>query len=180
MEKITHQGKIIEVVQKEFEHNKKTQIFEFARRSPGTRLIIPKGDKILISKEHRHEVGGYDYRLPGGKVYDSLEEYNKALELNIDISESAKRAAIKEAKEEVGIEVKDISFFHKSICGATVVWDLFYFIVNDFNQLSQELEEGEDIIIEEIERSKVIEMCLNGTISEERSALVLLRYLNVK
>ena len=180
MEKITHQGKIIEVVQKEVEHNKKTQIFEFARRSPGTRLIIPKGDKILISKEHRHEVGGYDYRLPGGKVYDSLEEYNKALELNIDISESAKRAAIKEAKEEVGIEVKDISFFHKSICGATVVWDLFYFIVNDFNQLSQELEEGEDIIIEEIERSKVIEMCLNGTISEERSALVLLRYLNVK
>ena len=180
MEKITHQGKIIEVVQKEVEYNKKTQIFEFARRSPGTRLIIPKGDKILISKEHRHEVGGYDYRLPGGKVYDSLEEYNKALELNVDISESAKKAAIKEAREEVGIEVKDISFFHKSICGATVVWDLFYFIVNDFNQLSQELEEGEDITIEEIERSKVIEMCLNGTISEERSALVLLRYLNVK
>ena len=70
MEKITHQGKIIEVVQKEVEYNKKTQIFEFARRSPGTRLIIPKGDKILISKEHRHEVGGYDYRLPGGKFYD--------------------------------------------------------------------------------------------------------------
>lgn len=180
MEKITHQGKIIEVVQKEVEHNGKTQIFEFARRSPGTRLIIPKGDKILISKEHRHEVGGYDYRLPGGKVYDSLEEYNKALELNIDISESAKKAAIKEAREEVGIEVKDISFFHKSICGATVVWDLFYFIVNDFNQLSQELEEGEDITIEEIEKNKVREMCLNGTISEERSALVLLRYLDLK
>lgn len=180
MEKITHQGKIIEVVQKEVEHNGKTQIFEFARRSPGTRLIIPKGDKILISKEHRHEVGGYDYRLPGGKVYDSLEEYNKALELNIDISESAKKAAIKEAREEVGIEVKDISFFHKSICGATVVWDLFYFIVNDFNQLSQELEEGEDITIEKIERKKVKEMCLNGTISEERSALVLLRYLDLK
>lgn len=180
MEKITHQGKIIEVVQKEVEHNGKTQIFEFARRSPGTRLIIPKGDKIIISKEHRHEINGYDYRLPGGKVYDSLEEYNKALELNVDISESAKKAAIKEAKEEVGIEVKDISFFHKSVCGATVVWDLFYFIVNDFNQFSQELEEGEDITIEEIEKSKVREMCLNGTISEERSALVLLRYLDLK
>ena len=109
-----------------------------------------------------------------------MEEYNKALELNVDISESAKKAAIKEAREEVGIEVKDISFFHKSICGATVVWDLFYFIVNDFNQLSQELEEGEDITIEEIEKSKVKEMCLNGTISEERSALVLLRYLDLK
>jgi len=178
MEKITHQGKIIEVVQKEVEHNGKIQIFEFARRSPGTRLIIPKGDKILLSKEWRHEIGGYDYRLPGGKVYDTLEEYNKALEKNIDISESAKNAAIKEAREEVGIEVKDISFFHKSVCGATVVWDLFYFIVNDFKEVSQELGDGEDITIELVDRNKVKEMCLNGAISEERSALVLMQYLN--
>jgi ADP-ribose pyrophosphatase len=178
MEKITHQGKIIEVVQKEVEHNGKIQKFEFARRSPGTRLIIPKGDKIFLSKEFRHEIGEYDYRLPGGKVYDSLEEYNKALESNFDINELAKKAAIKEAREEVGIKVKDISFFHKSICGATVVWDLFYFIVSDFEEGLQELEEGEDITIELIDREKVKEMCLDGIINEERSALVLLRYLN--
>lgn len=178
MEKITHQGKIIEVVQKEIKHDEKTQIFEFARRSPGTRLIIPKGDNILLSKEWRHEINGYDYRLPGGKVYDSLEEYNKALELGKDINEAAKNAAIKEAREEVGIEVKDITFFHKSICGATVVWDLFYFIIKDFNEVSQELEDGEDITIESINRERIKEMCLNGEISEERSALVLLRYLN--
>ncbi|MCX6752030.1 MAG: NUDIX domain-containing protein [Candidatus Nomurabacteria bacterium] len=178
MEKITHQGKIIEVVQKEVEHNGKTQTFEFARRSPGTRLIIPKGNKILLSKEFRHEINGYDYRLPGGKVYDSLEEYNKAIESKLDINESAKNAAIKEAQEEVGIEVKDISFFHKSICGATVVWDLFYFIVNDFDEVSQQLEHGEDITIESVDRNVAKEMCLNGKISEERSALVLLRYLS--
>lgn len=178
MEKITHQGKIIEVVQKEVEHNGKTRTFEFARRSPGTRLIIPKEDKILLSKEFRHEINGHDFRLPGGKIYDTLEEYNQALKQNIDISESAKNAAIKEAREEVGIEVKDISFFHKSICGATIVWDLFYFIVNDFNEVSQQLEHGEDITIELVDRNKVKEMCLNGTISEERSALVLLRFLS--
>lgn len=178
MEKITHQGKIIEVVQKEVERNGSTQIFEFARRSPGVRLIIPKGDKIILSKEFRHEVGGYDYRLPGGKAYDTLEEYNNALGQNIDITESAQKAAIKEAREEVGIKVKDISFFHKSICGATVVWYLFYFIVNDFEEASQELEVGEDITIEYINCDKVKEMCLNGEIGEERSALVLLRFLN--
>ena len=178
MEKITHQGRIIEVVQKEVEHNGKTQTFEFARRSPGTRLIIPKGDKIILSKEFRHEIGGYDYRLPGGKVYDSLEEYNRALESSLDINKSAKNAAIKEAREEAGILVKDISFFHKSVCGATVVWDLFYFVVNGFEEASQELEDGEDITIELVDRNKVKEMCLDGTIGEERSALVLLRYLN--
>ena len=178
MEKITHQGKIIEVVQKEFEYDGKVKTFEFARRSPGVRLIIPKGDKILLSREFRHEIEGYDYRLPGGKVYDSLEEYNNALESDIDITDKAEKAAIKEAREEAGISVKYISFFHKSICGATVVWDLFYFVANDFEEVAQELEIGEDITIELIDREKVKEMCLDGSISEERSALVLLRYLN--
>ena len=110
MEKITHQGKMIEVVQKEIQRNGESWIQEFARRSPGVRLIIPKGDKIVLSKEFRHEINGYDYRLPGGKVFDSLSEYNSALQLNSDISEAAKNTAIKEAKEEAGIEVKDISF----------------------------------------------------------------------
>lgn len=178
MEKITHQGKMIEVVQREVEQNGKIWTLEFARRSPGTRLIIPKGNKILLSKEYRHEVGGYDYRLPGGKVYDSLEEYNTALQLNVDIAEYAKVAAIKEAREEAGILVKDLSFLHKSICGATMVWDLFYFVVNDFTKTTQQLGDGEDIKIEVVDREKVKEMCLNGTIGEERSALVLLRYLN--
>lgn len=178
MEKITYRGKIIEVVQKEVEHNGKVQIFEFARRSPGTRLIIPGGDKILLSKEFRHELNGYDYRLPGGKVYDTLDAYNSALKQNIDICESAKIAAIKEAREEVGIMATDISFFHKSICGATVTWDLFYFVVNTFDKVSQELEDGEDIESELIDRNEVRKMCLNGAISEERSALVLMRYLN--
>jgi 8-oxo-dGTP pyrophosphatase MutT (NUDIX family) len=178
MEKITHQGKIIEVVQETIDENGKTKVFEFARRSPGTRLIIPSGDKIFITKEFRREVKGYDYRLPGGKVYDTLEEYNKALESGVNIEAAAKRAAIKEAKEEVGIEVKDIALIHKSVCGATVVWDLFYFVVNDFTQTQQNLEEGEEIQIELIGREELKKMCLDGLVGEERSALVLLRFLN--
>ncbi|MDB5260464.1 MAG: hydrolase [Candidatus Nomurabacteria bacterium] len=178
MEKITYKGKIIEVVQKEVEQNAKKKVFEYARRSPGARLIIPKGDTILLTKEFRHELNSFDYRLPGGKVYDSLAEYNSALNEEVNINEAAKQAAIKEAKEEAGIEVKELSLFHKSICGATVVWDLFYFIVNEFVEGSQNLEEGEDIALEFIGKEKVREMYLDGSISEERSALVLLRFLS--
>jgi len=177
MEKITHQGKIIEVVQQEVSQNGKTKIFEFARRSPGTRLIIEHDGQILLTKEFRHEAKGYDYRLPGGKVYDSLGEYNAALQSGVDINEAAKAAAIKEAGEEAGIEVKDISFFHKSICGATVVWDLFYFVVKAFVKTKQNLEEGEDIHVEWVKKESLASMCLDGTIGEERTALVLLRYL---
>ena len=180
METITHKGKMIEVVQRAVEQGGATKTFEFARRSPGTRLIIPQEATILLTREFRHEVGGYDYRLPGGKVYDSLDEYNEALAAGVDINESAKKAAVKEAREEVGVAVKDISFFHKSVCGATVVWDLFYFVVNDFTEGAQELEHGEDITFAFYSREKVKEMCLDGSVSEERSALVLLRYLERK
>jgi ADP-ribose diphosphatase len=177
MERVTHKGKIIEVVQKEVEAGGATKTFEFARRSPGTRLIIVDGDKILLSKEYRHEVGGYDYRLPGGKVYDTLDEYNAALEGGADIAEAAKAAAVKEAREEVGVEARDMTFLHKSVCGATVVWDLFYFVVKDFAKTGQHLEEGEDIAIEPASIEEAKKMCLDGRISEERSALVLLRYI---
>ncbi len=180
MEKITHKGKIVEVVQREVEENGKTKTFEYARRSPGVRLIIFKDQQILLTREFRHEAKGYDYRLPGGKVYDSLDEYNTALASGVDITEAAKAAAIKEAREEVGIEAKDAKFLHKSVCGAIMVWDLFYFEVKDFAEIGQHLEEGEDIKVELIDIEKAKTMCLDGTIQEERSALILLRYLNGK
>jgi ADP-ribose pyrophosphatase len=178
MERITHKGRIIEVVEQDVEQGGKTKVFEYARRSPGTRLIVPKGDTILVSKEFRHELQRYDYRLPGGKVFDTLDEYNAALTSGVDLIEAAKTAAVKEAHEEVGIDAQELSLFHKSICGATVVWDLYYFLVEQYEETEQHLEEGEDITSEFLDRKTVERMCLDGSISEERSALVLLRYLS--
>lgn len=177
MEKITYKGKIVEVVEAEVKRGGIEKTFEFARRSPGVRLIIPKGSAILISKEFRHELGHYDYRLPGGKVFDTLDEYNKALEGGVDLIDAGRKAAIKEGAEEAGIEVKNLSHIHTSVCGATVVWDLYYFVVSEFEQHEQHLEEGEDIAVEYIDREEIRRMCLDGRINEERSALVLLRYL---
>lgn len=177
MERITYQGKIIEVVEVDVEQNGKSRTFEYARRSPGVRLIIPKRDDLLITKEFRHELGTHDYRLPGGKVFDTLKEYNEALARGTDLAEAAKRAAIKEAQEEAGIVVTDIDYLHTSVCGATVKWDLFYFLVGSFEETEQALEEGEDISLELIPKTRVREMCMDGSISEERSALALLRFL---
>ena len=75
-EEIVFQGKLIEVVQQTVEIGDKQLLREIARRSPGVRLIICDGDKILITKEFRREVNVEDYRLPGGKVFDTLKEYN--------------------------------------------------------------------------------------------------------
>ena len=177
-EKITYRGKIMEVVERKVDIGEKTKIFELARRSPGVRLIIVKDNIVYLSKEFRHEIQSYDFRLPGGKVFDTLVEFNDALSNRKDILEFAKGAALKEAREEMGIITDNIELFHKSICGATIEWDLYYFVISDFTQENQNLEDGEDIELFPVSTDEALKMCLDGRIDEERSALTLLRYLS--
>ncbi len=181
-EKIVYQGKIIEVLQQEVKIGDTSRIFEFARRSPGVRLIIKnKKGNFLITKEYRRELKNWDYRLPGGKVFDTLDEYNKALEMNLDLTQKAKEAAVKEAREEVGILPKNIDLFLVSKAGATVVWDLFYFVINDFEKINQgqDLEVGENISVIEVNPRELKELCFQGKMQEDRSVGVVLRYLYI-
>ncbi len=180
METVAYQGRIFEIVNTEVEEAGKVKVFEYARRSPGVRLILCKGNTVLIMKEFRREHGAYDYHLPGGKVFDSLAEYRAYLNSGQDMTEAAATAVKKEAREEVGCTVNTVSHFHTSVCGATVLWDLYYFASTDFSEGEQHLEDGEDISYEFLSYEDARRMCLDGSIREERSALVLLKYLDGK
>lgn len=156
--------------------------FEVARRAPGTRLIIVDmpAKKVLLTKEFRRELGATDYRLPGGKVFDSLDEYQAFRESGTDIIEAATAKAKAEAREEAGIEVTDLAFYKKSTLGATVEWDLYVFEVTDSQQHKdgQALEEGEqveDVLWVPFAEAK--QMILDGKMQEERIALILLQWL---
>lgn len=180
-ETVVYQGKILEVVQQQIQTGEREITIEFARRAPGTRLIIPTPNgNLLMTKEYRRELNGWDYRLPGGKVFDRLTDYNQALAANEDMIKLAETAAKKEALEEVGIDVEDLTHFATSKCGATVEWDLLYFVVNRYQERSsgQELEHGEVISVEELSLDEVKRLCLEGGMQEERSAAILLRYLH--
>lgn len=181
-EKITYQGKIIEVV--EYSPDA-VRTFERARRAPGTRTIVVRDGKILLTREHRYELGGYDYRLPGGKVFDTLSEYNEFLDTGPTDAQKltvARAGAIRELSEEVGLklEADQLDHFYTSICGATVEWDLYYFVVQvDDHQIgTQALEDGEDITLDWYDFTKARSLTLDPTkMSEDRSAMVLLRWL---
>lgn len=177
-ERIIHKGRIFEVINKDMKKGDKTIKFELVKRSPGVRLIIIKNNKILLTKEYRYELKDYDYRLPGGKVFDTLDQYNQGLKEN-DILEHAKQAAETECIEETGLIPKNIKHIHTSHSGATVIWDLFYFLIDDFETHSQgqNLQIGEIIHPEWIDINKVKQMCINKEIKEDRSVAVLLRYL---
>ena len=155
----------------------KKVVFEIARRSPGVRLIIiNKGKEILLAKEFRNELNAFDYRLPGGKVFDTLKEYQEKRQQ--EILPFAIKAAEKECQEETGLLAKDVVYFATTKAGATVEWDLFYFIIDDFEELidGQNLETGEIIDIEWKSFTEVRKLCKDGKIKEDRTLGILFRF----
>lgn len=177
-EKIIFSGKIFEIVRKQFRAGNSLVEFEIARRSPGVRLIIVKNDKILIVKEFRYELNGYDYRLPGGKVFDSLEEYKKFATNKKALMKHAVEAAKKECLEETGLIIKKIKHIHTSIAGLTIEWDLYYFVIDKFEESEdQKLGVGEIIHPQWKTFEEVKQLCLLNKIKEDRSVGVLLKFL---
>lgn len=181
-ERLKFKGNIVAVFTQVMSIGGKLVTFERASRAPGVRLIILNGDKILLTKEYRSEHGTSDYRLPGGKVFDKLEEYLGSLDAGKDLTEIAKLAAIKEAREETGLAIKSPSLFHLSKCGATVDWDLYYFVCEATSTKSkkQKLELGEDISIGWYDFVTAEKIALSGEMKEDRSIGVLLRFLKSK
>lgn len=175
-EKILFEGKTFEILNRHFKGNR---VIEIARRSPGVRLIIIKYKKMLLTKEFRYELDKYDYRLPGGKVFDTLKEYRQAIRKKANILKCAREAAKKECLEETGLILKKIKLFQISKAGLTVDWDLFYFIVDDFvlSKQGQKLEHGEIIHPEWKTFDEVKELCLNNKVTEDISVGILLKFL---
>lgn len=190
MEKITYTGKFFQVLnrieKKCFEvSGKKVEKeiqYELVRRSPGVRALISSGNRILINREYRYELDAWDYRLPGGKVFDSMEEYADALEEG-RIQDAIEARLKQEMLEEADIQIKDFRLMEISRCGFTVEWDLYYFFIDIFQILptfyDDNAEKNEYEYIEHcwMEYSEVYKLCLEGKISEKSSAFIVLKYL---
>lgn len=176
-EKSKYSGKIFEIIQKKVLCGNKEKIFEIARRSPGVRILVIKNEKILLTKEFRYELDNFDFRLPGGKVFDTLEAYKK--HETEDILPFAREAAQKELLEETGLIANNIEFLSISKLGATIEWDLYYFLVTDFkeNKSGQNLEDGENISVEWKSFEEVRKLIHAGKFSEDRNIGVLLNFL---
>lgn len=171
MDNVKYHGKIIEVVEKTHDG----RVFEIARRSPGVRALIVKDNKMLLSREFRTETNNYDFRLPGGKVFDKLNDYNKFSDKNL--LPFAQDAVIKEVYEEVGLIARSPKLIKVSKAGATIEWDLYYFEINDFKTDKQHLEDGEDITFEWYSFDEVLRLCQENMVQEDRSVGVILNYL---
>jgi 8-oxo-dGTP pyrophosphatase MutT (NUDIX family) len=172
---VTYHGNLFEILQNE-------KGWEKASRAPGVRVILDDqvAGKILLTREFRTELNGYDFRLPGGKVFDSLAEYEAFRNTGADILEPATTKVIDEAREETGYDITNPKFINKSTLGATVDWDLYVFAATEFTKRDdgQRLEDGEQIETDLwFSYDEVRRMIMDGAMQEERIALALLRYL---
>ncbi|MEA2003418.1 MAG: NUDIX hydrolase [archaeon] len=177
---VKYSGNIIEVVHQKMQVGDRIKIFEQARRSPGVRVMLVDGDKMLVTKEYRTEIQDWDFRIPGGKVFDSLEEYRAAVESGKDMLASASDAAKKEVLEETGLVVDEIRHFTTSGTGGpTVRWDMYYFVADKFHLSDggQMLEPGENITFEWMSLDDVRRLCLDGSFKEDRTVANILKLL---
>lgn len=173
-EEVVFSGKLGEVV-----HTTQPdgRVFERYRRAPGTRLVIvTPAKKVIMTREHRQETGNVDLRLPGGKVCDSLEAYHQLLASGRNIADAATEAAAKEASEEVGVSVRNLKLLARAAAGATVEWDLYYFMTDEYdeNAEGQRLEYGERIERVELGAQEIRHAINDGEMQEWRSVGVLL------
>ncbi len=186
MEKSVFNNGFLEFLETEEEHtiNNQKKIIKrkMVRRPPGVRaLILNKNDnqKILLSKEFRYELDKWDYRLPGGKVFDTLDLYKEAIARN-DVQKYVDKSVAKEVLEEVGLIVKSQKLLKISHDGAGVIWDLFYYEIKDYEESldGAHLEENE-FVEGYVWKSfdEIIKMCIEQKINEERTVGVLLSYI---
>jgi len=159
---------------------------EYYRRSPGVRAIIDTGSGLIISKEIRNYLDRkWDYRLPGGKVADTLLEYLIFLkrdgEDNCGNEPMIRDALIKELEEEVGITFvrygEGVSLYHLSPSSASVEHDLYYFLIKKFEKVKSKPEKDEVIKRLELPYRKVWELIQNRRFSEDRTRAVLYEFL---
>ena len=181
-QEIFARGKMFELVH---ETQPDGRIFEVARRAPGVRLIIANKEnrQILLTKEFRRELGTHDFRLPGGKVFNTLEEYESHRNNDGDIIVAAKNQAKVEAAEEAGIDISALNLFRKSALGATVEWDLYVFEATNWrpHKDGQQLKDDEpqDIVgVGFYSYADVEDKILKGEMQEERISLVLLQWIH--
>ena len=177
-EKRVYSGQIIDVINQDYSDGNITVTFEKAVRAPGVRLfIINKENKILLTREYRNELDEFDYRFPGGKVFDTKAERDAADYSKI--VEYSEKAAKIECEEETGLIANSLELLWVSHAWATVKWDLYYFLVEDFSvsEDGQKLWTWEVITTDWYTMKELIELCKNGSIKEDRSLWMIFKFL---
>src|SRR6476660_2126475 len=111
-ERIIATGRIFDLVEQSFLMGAEVGLFETARRAPNVRMIVRNtdGDYLLLD-EYSVELDGFDLRLPGGRVADTLADWASLRRTGESEKFIAQKAGERELAEETGIVgIHDLEF----------------------------------------------------------------------
>jgi 8-oxo-dGTP pyrophosphatase MutT (NUDIX family) len=159
--------------------------FEQVVRPPGVRVIVVDETEqvVYLTQELRAETNGWDWRVPGGKVFDNIGDYlpyflNEEADSHTQgLLTEVMKAATREAEEELGATLNDATLLGHSACGATVHWDLFFVLAHIKVHRENAPEPGEVITVNRVQWDEALNLIDRGEVREERSAVWLRRIL---
>lgn len=141
--------------------NGEVEVHEHVWRTDGTRIIARDDEgRVLLTREYRHELDDWDWRIPGGKI---------------DEGEAPEAAAAREFREEAGYEATELRYLWATTPDSTVRYRRYFFLATDLAQVGAEREAGENLSVHWLPLDEACEKALAGEIREEISALALLR-----
>lgn len=136
------------------------EVHEYVWRTDGTRMIAIDDGRVLLTHEYRHELGEFDWRIPGGKV---------------DPGEPLDGAARREFREEAGYEAAEVRFLWATTPDSTVRYQRHFFLATGLTEVKTAHEPGEELTVHWIPFDDACKKAIDGEIREEISALALLR-----
>lgn len=162
-EKLIYKDKWVEFYQDEIEFPDGSKgTYAYAKRQNGVGVVVVSNSKkILLHKEHRYVIDKFSWEVQGG---------------GIDEGESVAQAAVRELKEEAGIEVTvdalvSLGTFYPLHSFNTETVSLFMVVVDDETIRKNSTELGEHLEdLKFFTFNEVLEMIDSGKINDAMTA----------
>lgn len=156
------EGKELRIYRERVAVGNQVLLLEQVVRVDGTRILALNNEQqLLLTNEYRRELGRRDWRLPGGRL-DSDEE-------------PPLLAAKRELKEETGYTAELWTYLWSSVPHSSVRYQRHFYLACGLKLGETYREASEDISVHWVSFEEGIQMALDGWVSEEISALSILR-----
>ena len=146
--------------------NGKTSTREFVTH-PGAACIVAvdEDDNILMVKQYRYPVSKVMYEEPAGKLDSGEEPIN---------------CAKRELEEETGYKANNFDLIGSLYPAPAYSNEIIYiYLATKLSKTNMNLDEDEFLVCEKIKISKVLEMILNGQITDAKTQIAVLKYLHL-